>query len=67
MLIVDTRQLESHLDSLQQKHLESRDPVVAELRRLTETFMTSAEQMKSHVIAAVQSQLSNEVQKAMSG
>jgi len=64
---LDTRQLESHLDSIQQKHIESRDPVVAEMRRLTDTFMTSAEQMKSHVLAAIQSQLSNEVQKSMSG
>ncbi|KAH3855139.1 hypothetical protein DPMN_097700 [Dreissena polymorpha] len=60
-----TRQLESHLEGVRQKHLESRDPVVAELRRLTESFQTSAEQLQSHVLATIQSQLNNEVQKSM--
>ncbi|KAL4234140.1 enhancer of mRNA decapping 4 [Mactra antiquata] len=60
-----TRQLESHLDSIRQRHIESRDPIVSELRNLTETFQTSAEQMKSHVLATIQTQLNNEMQKSI--
>ena len=62
-ILLDTRQLESQLDGVRQKHLETRDPIVSELRKLTDSFQTSAEQMKSHVLATIQSQLSTEMQK----
>ena len=67
IFFIDTRQLESHMEALRQKQAETRDPMVSELRKLTDSFQTSAEQMKSHVIAAINSQLQTQVQNAMSG
>ena len=62
--ITDVRQLESHLESIRQRHLEVRDPLINDLRKLTDTFEQSAEQMKSHVLATIQSQLNTELQKS---
>jgi len=61
----DTRHLESHLEQLKQKHIEARDPIVAQLRKLTDTFQTSAETMQAQILATLQSQVATEMQNAM--
>ncbi|WAR11787.1 EDC4-like protein [Mya arenaria] len=65
MSILDTRQLESHLEGVRQRHQEGRDPVVMEMRRLSDSFQASAEQMQAHVLASIQTQLSSEISKTM--
>ncbi|XP_052817112.1 enhancer of mRNA-decapping protein 4-like [Mya arenaria] len=60
-----TRQLESHLEGVRQRHQEGRDPVVMEMRRLSDSFQASAEQMQAHVLASIQTQLSSEISKTM--
>lgn len=59
------KHLDTHLDQIKQKHLEARDPVVGQLKQLTESFRTSAEEMQGAVISAVQNQLHTELEGSM--
>ncbi|VDI24652.1 enhancer of mRNA-decapping protein 4 [Mytilus galloprovincialis] len=58
------RTLETHLDVIKQKHTEARDPIVAQMRKLADSFQTSAESMKAQVTASIQSQVQSEMQNS---
>lgn len=62
--ILDIRTLETHLDVIKQKHTEARDPIVAQMRKLADSFQTSAESMKAQVTASIQSQVQSEMQNS---
>ncbi|KAK3581118.1 hypothetical protein CHS0354_033911 [Potamilus streckersoni] len=61
------KHLDAQLDQMRQKHLEARDPIVSELRRITDSFQMSAERIQSHVLATIQTQLKSELQSSLSG
>ncbi|KAL3859977.1 hypothetical protein ACJMK2_010154 [Sinanodonta woodiana] len=61
------KHLDTQLDQLKQKHVDARDPILSEFRRLTETFQTSSERIQSHVLATIQTQLKSELQSSLSG
>ncbi|OWF47144.1 enhancer of mRNA-decapping protein 4-like [Mizuhopecten yessoensis] len=59
------KHLDTHLDQVKQKHLEARDPVVGQLKQLTDSFRTSAESMQSTVMSAIQSQIHTDMESSM--
>ncbi|KAK3603943.1 hypothetical protein CHS0354_042955 [Potamilus streckersoni] len=61
------KHLDAQLDQVREKHLEASNPIVSELRILTDSFQTSAEKMQRRVLATVQTQLMSELQSSMSG
>ncbi|CAC5393442.1 EDC4 [Mytilus coruscus] len=58
------RTLETHLDVIKQKHTEARDPIVAQMRKLADSFQSSSETIKAQVTASIQSQVQNEMQNS---
>lgn len=61
----DIHNLESHLEQVKQKQTEARDPIIAQLRKLTDTFQSSAESLQTQMMSVVQSQVSTEMQNSM--
>ena len=64
LIIVDIKTLESHLDQIKQKHSEARDPIVAQMRKLADSFQSSAEAIKTQMVTTLQTQTHNEIQNA---
>ncbi|KAJ8303214.1 hypothetical protein KUTeg_019610 [Tegillarca granosa] len=62
---INIHNLESHLEQVKQKQTEARDPLIAQLRKLTDTFQSSAESLQTQMMAVVQSQVSAEMQNSM--
>ena len=62
--ISDIRTLESHLDQIKQKHTEARDPIVAQVRKLADSFQSTSETIKSQVTAGIKAQIQTEMQSA---
>lgn len=60
------KHLDTHLGQIQQKHQEARDPVVGQLKQLTDSFRTSAESMQSTVLSTLQSQVHTDMERSMS-
>lgn len=56
------RTLESHLDQIKQKHTEARDPIIAQMRKLVDTFQSSAETMQETIGETLKSQIHKEMQ-----
>ena len=64
LIIVDIKTLESHLDQIKQKHSEARDPIVAQMRKLADSFQSSAEAIKTQMVTTLQTQTHNQIQNA---
>ncbi|XP_033754002.1 enhancer of mRNA-decapping protein 4-like isoform X2 [Pecten maximus] len=59
------KHLDTHLDQIKQKHLEARDPVVGQLKQLTDSFRTSADSMQTAVMSTLQGQIHTDMEKSM--
>ncbi|XP_064611108.1 enhancer of mRNA-decapping protein 4-like [Liolophura sinensis] len=58
-------QLESHLEKLRKKHLESRDPIIHQLNALVETFQTTANKIESQVVHTVQTEVQSQLDTSL--
>ncbi|XP_022340302.2 enhancer of mRNA-decapping protein 4-like isoform X1 [Crassostrea virginica] len=60
-----TKHLDTHLIEIREKHVEARDPIIAQLRKLTDSFQSSADSMKQQVLSTLQSRVNAEIQSAL--
>lgn len=61
-----TRHLDTHLNEIREKHVEARDPIIAQLRKLTDSFQSSADSIQQQVLSTLQSRINAEIQSALS-
>ncbi|KAK3085774.1 hypothetical protein FSP39_008550 [Pinctada imbricata] len=58
------KHLDAHLEDIRQKHVDARDPIIGQLRKLTDTFQASAENIQKQVISTIHGQIKNEMQQS---
>ncbi|XP_033625573.1 enhancer of mRNA-decapping protein 4-like isoform X2 [Asterias rubens] len=59
-----THQLEAHLGKLRQKEKESKDPIIAELMTLVQSFQANTETLKTGILSSVHSEIDKQLQKS---
>lgn len=58
----DIQQLETHMKSRKQREQETRDPMVAQLQQMIDSFQSSSDQMANNITANVRGEIQHQIQ-----